>query len=194
MSATEALDAYLGQQQSNSRASSGSRAASKAHEQPKATGAPPAGSSKAPEGTSRLRIASKGPLLKEGAAKPEEGPKTGAIKAVWPPSPLDERDKRPLLAKAHPATCRAAQRKLAENSSGEQVLDNPELACSISQALSMMFCDRCIESYTALQAGMILMQVQKYNCRQTPCFTHVTNKQVNEQQCRIIAHYCQASG
>ena len=136
MSATEALDAYLGRQQSNSIAPSGSRAAGKAHEQPKATGETTARSSKAPEGTFRLRIASKGPLLREGAAKPEEGPKTGAIKAVWPPSPLDERDERPLLAKAHPATSRAAQRKLAETNSGEQVPTNAEFSGSISDALS----------------------------------------------------------
>jgi hypothetical protein len=143
MSATEALDAYLEKLQSSSRASSGSRAADKPHEPPKTTGASAARSSKAPEGTSRLRLASKGPLLKGCAAKPEEGSKTEAIKAVWPPGPLDERDERPLLRKTHPATCRAAQRKLTGTNSGEEVLASPDLACFMLQALVIILCKRC---------------------------------------------------
>lgn len=38
------------------------------------------------------------------------------------------------------------------------------------------------------------MQGQRYKSRQTPYFMPVANKQANEQQCRIIAHCCQASG
>jgi len=121
MSATEALDAYLERQLSSKTASSSIRAASKPQDQLKAAVNPQARPSKPSEGGSRLRNTSRGPLLKQGAAGDDERVKGGAIKAVWPPSPLNESDKRLLLAKSHPAASRTAQQKPSTPGSGDQV-------------------------------------------------------------------------
>ena len=122
MSATEALDAYLERQQSSKKASSSARVAGKQQEPPRAATNPPARLSKASDSASRLKSMAKGPPLKGGAPRADDRAREGAIKAVWPPSPLDEKDDRPLLAKAHPATARTAQRKSSETAtSGDQV-------------------------------------------------------------------------
>ncbi len=122
MSATEALDAYLERQQSSKKASSSARAAGKQQEPPRAAANPPARLPKASDSASKPRSMAKGPLLKAGAPRAGDRAREGVIKAVWPPSPLDEKDDRPLLAKAHPATARTAQRKPSEAAaSGDQV-------------------------------------------------------------------------
>ena len=121
MSATEALDAYLERQQSSKKASSSARAAGKQQEPPRAATNPPARLSRASESAPKSRSMAKGPQLKAGAPRADDRARDGAIKAVWPPSPLDEKDDRPLLAKAHPATARTAQRKPSETASKDQV-------------------------------------------------------------------------
>ena len=121
MSATEALDAYLERQQSSKKASSSARAAGKQQEPSRAATTPPARLSRASEGASKSKSMAKGPPSKAGAPRAEDRAREGAIKAVWPPSPLNEKDDRPLLAKAHPATARTAQRKPSETASKDQV-------------------------------------------------------------------------
>ena len=122
MSATEALDAYLERQRTSQKASNPRSSTSRQAEQQREAAALPAHAHKGPLGTSRLRHSSKPLTGKAGA--PEAGGKdrSGSIKAVWPPPPLDDKDDRPLLAKMHPATARGAQRKLAEATSGDQVI------------------------------------------------------------------------
>ena len=123
MSATEALDAYLERQRTSQKASNNPReSTSRQAEQQREAAALPAHAHKGPLGTSRLRHSSKALPVKAGT--PEAGGKdrSGSIKAVWPPPPLDDKDDRPLLAKMHPATARGAQRKLAEATSGDQVI------------------------------------------------------------------------
>ena len=122
MSATEALDAYLERQRTSQKASNNARGSASRHQgQHRDAAAPPAVNQKGSQGTSRLRHSSK--ALPAEAGTPDESGKdrSGSIKAVWPPPPLDEKDDRPLLAKMHPATARGAQRKLAEATSGDQV-------------------------------------------------------------------------
>ena len=115
MSATEALDAYLERQRTSQKPSNNARGSTnRQHEQHRDAAAPPAHSRKGPQGTSRLRHRSK-------ALPACDKDRSGSIKAVWPPPPLDEKDNRPLLAKMHPATTRGAQQELAEAASGDQV-------------------------------------------------------------------------
>ena len=122
MSATEALDAYLERQPTSQKASNNARGSnSRQQEQHREAAAPPAHNSKGPQGTSRLRHSSKALPAKAGAPEASGKDRTGSIKAVWPPPPLDEKDERPLLAKMHPATARGTQQKLAEAASGDQV-------------------------------------------------------------------------
>ena len=121
MSATEALDAYLERQQSSKKASSSARAVGKPQGTLRAAANAPSRLSKAPESRSRLGTMAKGPMLKAGAPGADDTGREGAIKAVWPPSPLDEKDERPLLAKAHPATARMAHRKPSEKAAEDKV-------------------------------------------------------------------------
>ena len=122
MSATEALDAYLERQRTSQKASSNPRESSSRHqEQHREAAALPAHAHKGPQGTSRLRHSSKALPAKAGAPQAGGKDRSGSIKAVWPPPPLDDKDDRPLLAKMHPATARGAQQKLAEATSGDQV-------------------------------------------------------------------------
>ena len=123
MSATEALDAYLERQRSSKRASSSARAVGKPQDTLRAAAKSPPRLTKHSESRSRLGNMAKGPLLKAGAPGADDRGREGAIRAVWPPNPLDEKDERPLLAKAHPATARTAQRKTSEKATGDQVTE-----------------------------------------------------------------------
>ena len=134
MSATEALDAYLERQQSSKTASSSARAGVKPQETPRAAATPPARLARQETGA-RLRNMAKGPLLKPGAPTADDRAKEGAIKAVWPPSPLNEKDERPPLAKSHPATARMAQPKRSETALGNQVPTSSMLSCTGSRAI-----------------------------------------------------------
>ena len=123
MSATEALDAYLERQRTSQKASNTARGSiSRQQEQHREAAAPPTHIRKGPQGTSRLRHSSKALPAKAGVPEGGDKDRSGSIKAVWPPPPLDEKDNRPLLAKMHPATTRGAQQKLAEAASGDQVV------------------------------------------------------------------------
>ena len=122
MSATEALDAYLERQPTSHKASNNPRGGtSRQQEEHREAAAPPAHAHKGPLGTSRLRHSSKAQPAKAGTSEAGGKDRSGSIKAVWPPPPVDDKDDRPLLAKMHPATARGAQRRLAEASSGDQV-------------------------------------------------------------------------
>ena len=121
MSATEALDAYLERQRNSQKTSNNPRGISSRQDQHRDAAAPPAHTHKEPQGTSRLRHSSKALPAKAGTPEASGRDRSGSIKAVWPPPPLDDKDDRPQLAKMHPATARGAQRKLAEANSGDQV-------------------------------------------------------------------------
>ncbi len=113
-SATAALDAYLAKQNPSTSntvdakrsrltrlrkagSQNGSPLVGRRNSVPRSYGArlPLQDSSQQPHGRSSLR-----PVSQHTEAQP------GRVKAVWPPSPLDEKDETPLLEKLHPATPR----------------------------------------------------------------------------------------